>query len=291
MDPPPYTGRFQPEEPLSEFAGEDPNGTWTLVVDEWKGVSAQINSVKLTIIDDSAMPPERVVSSGKSGFYTIEDVPAGAVLVMADLPSGWVQAEPSGVDGYGIRVEPGLNYTDRDFGVVAEFDLGDLPQDRNHRFPVSFAADGAAHGVGDLRLGQLVDAESDGSPSGDALADDTNGMDDEDGIEVVPLYAGFSTDLEVVASGGKGVLTGWIDYNNNGQWGSGEMVCVQTLDPGTNTVSIDVPLPMLFPEQPRHVSDSPPFSRKPMTGCHWMARWKTISLIFSLRRPCGDSVF
>ncbi len=46
----PFTGSYIPEEPLSTFAGEDPDGTWTLEVhDQWPTDQGTLNSWSITI--------------------------------------------------------------------------------------------------------------------------------------------------------------------------------------------------------------------------------------------------
>jgi SdrD B-like domain/GEVED domain/Putative Ig domain len=71
-----------------------------------------------------------------------------------------------------------------------------------------------------LRLGALVDAETSVTPDGNATMDDiTGGTDDEDGIRLDTLRAGYaSTVLAVVTNltGSPAYLNGWIDFNNDG---------------------------------------------------------------------------
>jgi hypothetical protein len=124
--------------------------------------------------------------------------------------------------------------------VVGGFDYGDLPQSYN----TSGNNNPPAHLVtNDLKLGASVDAELDGQP--DDMAgmmgggDDGNvGLvtfgtpaeagDDEDGIRLIsPLIPGYPAMLQVSAMNmleDDAVLQGWIDWNGNGQFDSGEQL-------------------------------------------------------------------
>lgn len=133
--------------------------------------------------------------------------------------------------------------TSGNFGL----DFGDAPA----QYPTLFADDGARHNLGSgLFLGSTIDFDSDGLPSADALGDDTDISDDEDGIF---LRGGTSLDdakiaisdttvfLDVVSSG-DGFLQGWIDFNGNGVWDSSEQIFTdQAVSAGTTTLSFNIP--------------------------------------------------
>lgn len=125
--------------------------------------------------------------------------------------------------------------------TLTNYDFGDLPAAYNI---TTLADDGARHVIGDLYLGTAVDGEADGQESPNADGDDTNGVDDEDGITLVGTWvvgANGGT-VDVVASGA-GCLSGWIDWDNNNNFtGAGDAVIVMAeVAAGANTVSFDIP--------------------------------------------------
>lgn len=122
-------------------------------------------------------------------------------------------------------------------------DFGDAPTAAQSgyasSYPTTLADNGARHHTGALRLGQMVDTETDGIPSADADGDG----DDEDGVIAnTPLQPGQSTELAVTVTG-SGKLDAWIDFNRDGDW---EDVGEQVFDGidvsmGVNTRSFTVP--------------------------------------------------
>ncbi len=108
----------------------------------------------------------------------------------------------------------------RVFVRVPHHDYGDAPLP----FPTRQADAGARHLISDLYFGKSVDWEADGVPSANADADDVIGMDDEDGIEVIPpLIPGYYFDYTIFVSA-PGYVTAWIDFNGNGNWEFQEQV-------------------------------------------------------------------
>ena len=73
-----------------------------------------------------------------------------------------------------------------------------------------------------LRL--RVDGEIDGQPTSGTGGDDAQ-VDDEDGVTIISnggvLMPGTNT-IQVTVLGIGGLLTGWIDWNGNGQFIAGE---------------------------------------------------------------------
>lgn len=78
----PFTGTWLPNAPLSAFIGEDPNGTWTLLAqDFFVADTGNIRAWSVTITDNSAptassvgMSGSAVVGSTLTGSYTYADV-------------------------------------------------------------------------------------------------------------------------------------------------------------------------------------------------------------------------
>ena len=103
-------------------------------------------------------------------------------------------------------------------------DFGDAPDplySTAGEYPTLLANDGARHIIGGPYLGSIApDAETDGQPDADALGDDNNGIDDEDGITIPPLEIGKTNYITLKINGatGNAFVDGWIDYNQNGIW-------------------------------------------------------------------------
>ncbi len=90
-------------------------------------------------------------------------------------------------------------------------DYGDLPINSSGQyfFPI------AAHIIAGPKLGALIDAEGFVQPDINALGDDNNGQDDEDGVTfVTPLMAGEVAVVRIIVSA-PGYLSGWIDFDGN----------------------------------------------------------------------------
>ncbi|MFO1501733.1 MAG: GEVED domain-containing protein, partial [Verrucomicrobiota bacterium] len=126
-------------------------------------------------------------------------------------------------------------------------DWGDAP----NSYGTLQSSSGARHVINpNILLGQLIDAEGDGQPSGTALLDDTTppgAPNDEDGVAIVsPLIVGQPATLAVtvkLTGLNSAFLNGWIDYSRNGNWGqSGERVLTnRTVVNGVNTITFTVP--------------------------------------------------
>lgn len=138
--------------------------------------------------------------------------------------------------------------------AAATLDFGDAPVG----FPVTLADDGARHTIGDLFLGQSVDAEREGRPDAEAGVDavggdDNDGLDDEDGVTLLAnMVATTATSTksffavnvsDAAVTGGNGRLDAWFDFNHNGSWGDvGEQIFnSQDVGPGLNVLSFSIP--------------------------------------------------
>jgi len=120
-----------------------------------------------------------------------------------------------------------------------EWDFGDAPAG----FPTLLVDNGARHLVlPNFRLGTTNDGELDGQPSGTALGDDLNGLDDEDGVVFSSsITAGLPVNVTVSASVA-GRLDGWVDFDGSGSWEPGEQVFAsEPLLPGPNNLSFQAP--------------------------------------------------
>lgn len=118
-----------------------------------------------------------------------------------------------------------------------ELDFGDAPEN----YPVMLGQDGARHRiVKGVNLGEMIDPEKDGQPSGAATGDDNNPAGvppDEDGVVfITPVKAGARVDVEVLANV-SGLIDAWIDFNQNGSWADpGEKIFNSEPVPGGFTV-------------------------------------------------------
>ncbi len=120
-----------------------------------------------------------------------------------------------------------------------EFDWGDAP---DPSYPTYAASNGANHLiVAGMFMGAGVDGEADGQPDPNALGDDNDGIDDEDGVNFpTPFMPGGTTNVDITTSVG-GLVDAWIDWNGDGSW-TGEQVLANYPHPGgTVTIPIGVP--------------------------------------------------
>jgi hypothetical protein len=97
-----------------------------------------------------------------------------------------------------------------------ELDFGDAPAPT---FPTLLINDGARHVyMPNICLGATIDLEPDGQPDPNALGDDNDGTDDEDGVVFTSLlYPGTPAKVKVTASV-LGYLDAWMDFNADGDW-------------------------------------------------------------------------
>ena len=162
-------------------------------------------------------------------------------------------------NGYAVSFQPDgkivvVGGTDGQVGLArysageAAIDFGDAPESAS--ISTLLANDGARHYLGEgLFLGEQVDGDWDGQPTTDANGDDTAGLDDEDGVELISsmlaLDAGTSTSAFLVTASQPGKLDAWIDFDGNGgldhpgeHIGGGSSI---DLDQGNNIVSFTIP--------------------------------------------------
>ncbi|MEN9639083.1 MAG: hypothetical protein RLZZ262_951, partial [Bacteroidota bacterium] len=118
------------------------------------------------------------------------------------------------------------------------FDYGDVPSG------VETGANAARHGYNaNLRLGTKWDVSIATNPaSATALGDDQDGLDDEDGVVVLPNIIACSTthSITVVATNNTGVnaqMIGWIDWNNDLVFSPLEASALIAVPTGSNNAS------------------------------------------------------
>lgn len=119
-------------------------------------------------------------------------------------------------------------------------DFGDAP-DSYHSL---LATNGARHEIVDrVHLGQLIDAEPDGTPTPGADGDDKNNLADEDGVIFVTNLTQRSAATVQVNASVAGKLNAWIDFNGDGDWADAneQIFKDEDLAAGLNTLTFDVP--------------------------------------------------
>ncbi|WP_146395589.1 GEVED domain-containing protein [Planctomycetes bacterium CA13] len=127
----------------------------------------------------------------------------------------------------------GLDYGDAPVGSVSGFASD---------YPTLAADDGARHGIGDLYLGESVDADLNGFTdtwaNGDALDD---GVSLLTSIIALPDHPSSSS-LNIVASDA-GVVDAWLDMNRDGDWNDeGEQILVNfQVAAGPQVATFDLP--------------------------------------------------
>ena len=129
----------------------------------------------------------------------------------------------------------------RSIETTREFDFGDAP---DPTYPTKMSTNGAHHLImPGIYLGSLLDGETDGFSDPDAMYDDNNGSNDEDGVLFASALSPGKTVEVSVAASAPGFLNGWVDFNFNGTWGdAGEQIFVDVvLEPGVNVLTVDVP--------------------------------------------------
>jgi len=92
-------------------------------------------------------------------------------------------------------------------------------------------------------MGASVDIDANGQPDANAMGDDLDGTDDEDGVTFTsPLRPGWSATVNVVASV-DGVLDAWLDYGGDGSWAAAgdRIFTAEPLVAGVNVLNLSVP--------------------------------------------------
>ncbi len=127
--------------------------------------------------------------------------------------------------------------------VVTAYDYGDAPDsyDTSRNSVVAPARQAASQGlyIGD----NPADYENSKQIiAGNALGDDNNGTDDEDGVLVSPIYSGggngYTLNVKVTNNTGAArTLYGWIDFNNNGRFELSE-VSTATVSNAVNNTNV-----------------------------------------------------
>ncbi len=148
-----------------------------------------------------------------------------------------------------ISTQPNLSFTgyasngeveDYLVVIVQAEDFGDAP---DPSYPTLLASNGARHVISGLKLGALIDGETDGQPNAAATGDNLNGLPDEDGVTLLwGMNTGSPTAITVNASAAC-MLDAWADFNCDGDWAdAGEQIFAsRPLIAGNNILNFLVP--------------------------------------------------
>jgi uncharacterized repeat protein (TIGR01451 family) len=141
-------------------------------------------------------------------------------------------------------------------GTLIAVDRGDLPDGLVGlpAYPTLIANNGAAHTiVAGLRLGSIVDPETEGQPNATAIGDDSapgGSPDDEDGVTVADLtmIAGSNAAVRLTATNTTGAtarVCGYVDFDADGDLTDANEFATATVANGTNngTVTLNFAVP------------------------------------------------
>ena len=109
----PFSGSFQPENPLTVFDGEDPNGVWTLVVlDETSTNAGELDNWSLT--PTTAVEPATLTDA--DGSYAFIGLQAGDYVIAEVGREHFTRTFPLDPASHRVTVGQGQIATDLDFG-------------------------------------------------------------------------------------------------------------------------------------------------------------------------------
>lgn len=138
--------------------------------------------------------------------------------------SGWESSGAVAVFGidYDVFTQEQLTLLVGQTTRVVGQDFGDAP----FPYPTTVDEDGPSHIAFGPRLGARRDGESDGLPSAEAFGDDTNGIDDEDGV----IFGSITPDASIAAlnieleNAAEARVDAWIDFDRDGVWTEAEKI-------------------------------------------------------------------
>ena len=132
--------------------------------------------------------------------------------------------------------------------MLGGLDFGDAPDvtagNSSGDYDTTVANDGPRHILGGPTLGSLVDLDADGQPTSAADGDDTDGTNDDDGVTFNNLIAGQTGTIGVTVQSAAGVVDGWIDFNQNGNFEAIEQVVASVPVALGATQNLSVPIPV-----------------------------------------------
>jgi subtilisin family serine protease len=186
---------------------------------------------------------DNITTTNEHGAFVFTNVTPGPRTVRIQVVAPLQQTMPASNAGRQLTLTGSSTISGIIFGIrnSADFDFGDLPA---IYAATTLAENGARHKKGPYWLGTRIDTESNGVPSPNADADDLRAPQaDEDGITFGTMTPGTNATITAVASRDNGVLQGWVDWNNDGDFNDvGERIFTNvSLTAGPNVLSFTVP--------------------------------------------------
>ena len=255
----PFVGSFQPEQPLSIYAGKSGaavNGAWVLRIRDtaqYDTGTLQCWSLQLATVaacvNGGATPPvitahpqSILVNVGSNATFNCTAAGTGVLRYQwqfngVNIPgatnNSWTvgSAQPANEGAYTAVVIDevgGAVSTAATLGLYREFGRAPAP------YPTLLAAGGARHlVVPGYQLGLTNLASTDGR---------TNVVSEDGVMFSTPLEVGELATVQVVASA-PGWLNAWIDFNTNRSWADAGELCFSNVAvaAGTNMLSLAVP--------------------------------------------------
>lgn len=222
---------------VNEITGtiyHDLNGNTVLTAGELGLEGVQVNLYR--DIDSDSLYTEGVdilldsTISTTDGSYNFTIASTGNFVInidTTDLPASTILTTDNRESAF-FKGTGQINVTN-DFGYILEqYDYGDLPDIAAgttgiNDYETLDATGGPSHLIVEgLFLGDTVDVDTDGHPDGNALGDDNDGADDEDGITIpsslnITPKGTIRLPLEVVnTTGDTAYLKAWVDWNADG---------------------------------------------------------------------------
>lgn len=178
------------------------------------------------------------------------------VFGLIGMPDEGASADQGRANGLLVDINANSNQEkqaggDVEIGCQPTFDYGDLPALMNNTLLTNNGARHLIHlnsngtpAAGQIYLGGVVDADTNGQPSGQATGDDLNGVDDEDGIaaNIATWSQAAGGSVTATVGGGSGWLVAWVDWNDDGIFSDSEMAFSQAVATGSQTLNFSVPI-------------------------------------------------
>ena len=149
---------------------------------------------------------------------------------------------PMGHEQYGQSIDLAFVIVGEDVDQLDWGDAPDLPTVPG--YPTLAIHNGANHIIGGPWLGDDTDSpdpEFDGQPDPNALGDDNDGNDDEDGVLIPVLVQGRPSTITMEVNGGGGSVVAWIDFDGNKVWTASEQIFAGWLADGIHSFNITTP--------------------------------------------------
>lgn len=189
-------------------------------------------------------------ASGSGNINDTVNMPTGSQIiytVQATIDSAAIGtlSNTATVSADGL-IEPDNNNNTATDDTQLPADFGDAPAS----YGTLLADDGPRHAVtttGQIRLGLMVDDETDAQLPLDGTGDNVNGSDDEDGVVFPDDLVWGDGSVELTVNGGSlgGQLDAWMDFDGNGSFDHPDehlwAGASQNLAPGDNDIVFAIP--------------------------------------------------